>query len=413
MKLNRTQLHILHQPQDLSKKGSTGVSLHCHTEFSKEMLDFVPHYAAKLPIISFFWERERKNYEEREGKAVKFSTAYWSPPLNPTDVYNIEKKQINDAGLEAIVSVTDHDEIGANLKINENNENSHAPISLEWTVPFLYGFFHLGVHNLPSESAKKITDDLLQYTFAETEEPDPVRLHELFELLNSIPDVLVILNHPLWDIEMVGKERHAILLAKFIGEYGKWVHALEINGFRSWSENKAVLEIADALDFPVATGGDRHGCKPNTVLNLTNKNNFSEFVEEIRVSKRSDVVLMPEYMYPLHSRQLQSFSEILSFYPDFPEHRRRWFDRIFYDRDDGRGLVRLSDHGWDRGGPAWLRLAVKTLGLMGSPTMRPMFGLFRKRKDRVPVDLNKPIKESPEVREFISGFPGASAGSAG
>ena len=399
MNLKQTKLHILHESEDLGKKAKTGVSLHCHTEHSKEMLDFVPHYAEKLPVIAFFWKRERKKYVKREGYPPNFSTAFWSPPMDSGDVYNIERNQINEAGLDAIVSITDHDSIDANLQVNETAENVKAPISLEWTVPFGYGFFHLGVHNLPKDRADEITQTLLEYTFDEGE-PNNERLHELFAMLNEMREVLVILNHPIWDIEMVGQERHDILLKHFLKEHGKWIHALEVNGFRSWSENKAVIETAEALDFPVATGGDRHGCKPNTVINLTDSNTFAEFVEEIRVDKKSEIVLMPEYKQPLHSRQLQSFSEILSNYPEFPANRKLWFQRVFFDIGDGRGLVPLTDHGWERGGPAWLRAAVWTLGFMGSPSMRPVFKLAEKKKDRVPKSVDTTKFEDPDLKEI-------------
>ena len=82
MKLKQTQLHILSDAKDLSAKAKTGVSLHCHTEHSKEMLDFVPHYAAKLPIINYFWAKERVRFQEREGREIDFSTAFWSPPMS-------------------------------------------------------------------------------------------------------------------------------------------------------------------------------------------------------------------------------------------------------------------------------------------------------------------------------------------
>ena len=127
----------------------------------------------------------------------------------------------------------------------------------------------------------------------------------MFAMLSEIPEVLVVLNHPIWDIEMVGKERHKLLLSDFIRIHGRWIHAFEINGFGLWSENKAVIEMAEALGIPIVTGGDRHGCKPNTVINLTNADSFEEFADEIRVQKRSEVVLMPEYEQPLHSRQLE------------------------------------------------------------------------------------------------------------
>lgn len=398
MNLKQTQLHILHEAENLAPKAKTGVSLHCHTQHSKEMLDFIPHYAEKLPIIAFFWKMERDRYLKREGKAIDFSTAFWSPPMSPHDVYRIEKEQINQTGLEAIVSISDHDSIDGNLKLNEVEENKTAPISLEWTVPFEYGFFHVGVHNLPKDRAVELTKTLVDFSFSEN--PTNERLHELFAMLSEIPQVLVILNHPLWDIEIVGKEKHKILLNHFIKEFGSWIHAFEINGFRAWSENKAVIEMAEALGIPIVTGGDRHGCKPNTVINLTKSGSFEEFVEEIRVDKRSEVVLMPEYKQPLHSRQLQSFSEILRNYPEFPEERRRWFDRVHFDLGKGEGLNPLSAYGWINGGPLWLRLAIKTLGFFGSPKMRPFFAIARKKYDRVPKDVAKTNFEIPNLEDI-------------
>jgi hypothetical protein len=397
MNLKQTRLHILHEAKNLSHEAKTGVSLHCHTEHSKEMLDFVPHYAEKLPVISYFWKKERDKYQAKEGKAIDFSTAYWSPPMTPQGVYDIEKTQINEVGLDAIVSISDHDSIDANLQVNEQTENAKAPISLEWTVPFEYGFFHVGVHNLPKDRAIEITKTLIDYTFGEN--PTNEKLHQMFAMLNEMPQVLVILNHPLWDIEMVGKEKHEILLKQFIKEHGRWIHAFEINGFRTWSENKAVIEMAEALGIPIATGGDRHGCKPNTVVNLTNAKTFDEFVEEIRVDKRSEVVLMPEYSQPLHSRQLQSFSEILKHYPEFPEGRQKWFDRVHFDTGDGHGLRKLSVH-WKRGGPTWLRWAIWTLGFLGSPKMRPVFAVARKKHDRVPKTLEKAKFEIPNLEDI-------------
>lgn len=398
MNLKKTRLHILHEAENLSSKAKSGVSLHCHTEHSKEMLEFVPHYAAKLPIINFFWQRERKKYMQREGKDIEFTNAFWSPPLTAQDVYNIEKSQINKAGLEEMVSISDHDSIDANLKVIETTANAKAPISLEWTVPFEFGFFHVGVHNLPKNRAVELTQTLLDYTFNKENHTNE-KLQEMFSLLNSIPEILVVLNHPLWDIEIVGKEKHLILLKNFLRQHGEWIHALEINGFRSWSENKAVIEMAESLGYPIVTGGDRHGCKPNTVLNLTDSKTFDEFVEEIRVDRRCEIVLMPEYKQPLHSRQLQSFAEILKHYPEFQDGRQRWFDRVHFDVGDGHGTRPLSVH-WVYGGPLWLRWAIWTLGIFGSPKMRPFFSLARHKKDRVPKTVDQTNFEIPGSDEI-------------
>ena len=383
MNSERTRLHILREKGDLSAKAKTGVSLHCHTEYSKEMLDFVPHYADQLPIIATFWHREQAKYLAREGRDIDFSTAFWSPPLSPKDVFDIERKQIESLNLDALVSLTDHDSIKATLEVNEVEPETDAPLSMEWTVPFEYGFFHVGVHNLPKDRAEELTNTLLDFTFNEEHHND-AKLTEMFAMLHEIPEVLVVLNHPLWDIEIVGKERHRELLDMFIARHVKWIHAFEVNGFRSWSENKGTIDLAESIGMPLVTGGDRHGCKPNTVINLTNAKTFAEFAEEIRTDKHSEIVMMPAYEQPLHSRQLESFAEILSHYPQFRAGRQRWFDRVHFDTSDGNGIRPLSEHGWVRGGPLWLRVAIWVLGVSGSPAMRPLFRLARKKKDRVP-----------------------------
>lgn len=398
MNSKRTQLQILHKKTDLSRRAKSGVSLHCHTEFSQEQMDFIPVYTEKLPILSTLWKREREKYINRVGKDIDFSKAFWSPPLPPEEVYKIEKNQINEAGLDAVISLTDHDCIDGNIRLNEAEKNELAPISLEWTVPFEYGFFHVGVHNLPKDGAIELSKTLIDFSFSEN--PSKEKLHELFSLLNNLPEVLVVLNHPLWDIEMVGKPRHKVLLDNFLKEFGKWIHALEINGFRKWSENIAVLEMAEALDFPVVTGGDRHGCKPNTVINLTKAKTFAEFVDEVRNDKHSEIVFMPDYKHPLMSRQLNSFSEILSAYPHFPENRRFWHDRVHFDVGDANGLAPLTVHWRESGYRTWLKIAIKFLGFMGSPAMRPVFQLMRNKIDRVPKSFDKVEREEYQIEEI-------------
>ena len=284
-------------------------------------------------------------------------------------------------GLNAIVSITDHDEIEANLRICEHTPSDIAPISMEWTVPFENGFFHLGIHNLPKEKAAEITQILLDYTFSK-EPPDNERLHEIFAMLNELPEVLIILNHPMWDIEMAGEEQHKILLRRFINQHLKWIHAFEVNGFRSWSENKAVIELAGWLGIPLCSGGDRHGCQANTILNLTDAQSFAEFVDEVRNDKYTELVLMPEYNVPLPSRQLQSFAEILNHYQHFPVGRRQWFERVFFDKD-GEGLFPLTEYGWQNGGPQWLRASIGFLKFLGSPKLRPFYRMLTKREDIV------------------------------
>lgn len=379
--MRKTYVEFASDTSTLKDLGRTAVSLHCHSVYSKEMLDFLPFYAEKMPVISHFYRREQQKWALKEQGGISFESAYWSPPMTPQRVYDSETKTLNDAGLNALVSITDHDEISGCFEVSDPDRT--VPVSLEWTVPFGIGFFHVGVHNLPAPQAAQISESLLAYTsLPQLDSPD--QLNALFEMLNELPEVLIVLNHPLWDIEMIGAAKHSELLQQFIEIHGDWLHALEVNGFRTWSENKAVLGLADQLGMPVVSGGDRHGCKNNTVINITDCKKFDEFVSEIRCDKHSRVVLLPEYEQPLISRQMASMAEILATYPDFPEGRRRWFDRVFFDINDGRGVIPLSSHGWKNGGPSWLRLSIKLLGSLGNPRLLPLFRMIRNRNDRVP-----------------------------
>lgn len=384
----------MHESGGLRFDATAGVSLHCHTQYSKENLDFLPHYAKRIPVIAGFFDRECKLYRKREGRCIDWETAYWTPPMTPELVYETEAKQINDAGLDAIVSITDHDCIDANLAVN----SSQAPISMEWTVPFDCGFFHLGVHNMPAERAAGITETLLAYTF------DPARhstenLDEIFAMLEEIPGILIVLNHPLWDIERVGKQMHEKLLEDFLRIHGRWMHALEINGFRLWSENKAVIEIAESLGLPIVAGGDRHGCQPNTIINIANCGSFDEYAETLRRTKRNEVVLMPAYERPIISRQLRSFAEIVGHYPQFAEGRQVWMDRMFFDVGDGTGLRSVSGHGMIVG-PLWLRLAIRTLSILGNPKLAVLFRFARGKADRVPSAFDNEDFTVPEIEEL-------------
>lgn len=384
MNINNTRIQILDKPRDLGKDGTTGVSLHCHTLYSREMLDFMPFYAEKIPVVRHIWKRECRRYTEREGSPPDFSTGYWQPPLTGHQVFDMEQDQMSKAGLEAIVSITDHDSIEANLELNEDSDNAVAPISMEWTVPFGCAYFHLGVHNIPPGRAAEIKQSLLDYTFAGVE-PDNEKLHDIFSMLDEMPGVLVIFNHPIWDIEMIGQDRHNILLDSFVAEHSSWLHAIEINGFRPWSENRAAMEIAKSLGLPMISGGDRHCLHSNTMLNVTNAETFAEFANEIRVDRHSHVVVMPDYHKPLVSRQVQSIAEIMAFYPEFPEGRRRWYERVYFDADDTTGVRSLASH-WNGREPVWHRWAILALKALSHPGLTPIYRLWDDAGDRVPKE---------------------------
>ena len=84
-------------------------------------------------------------------------------------------------------------------------ETSEIPFALEWTVPFGEAIFHLGIHNLPSHRAQEIVADLVAYT----QNPSSRNLSDLIAMLDQLPEVLVIFNHPLWDLSSLGRQRYS------------------------------------------------------------------------------------------------------------------------------------------------------------------------------------------------------------
>src|ERR1051326_5705573 len=93
-------------------------SLHCHTGFSKELLTFIPHYAARIPLVSRFFRAEMDRYLTVHKKTIDFARAYWTPPVSPRQVLEVETLHIESRlGLPAFVSITDHDDIEASLRL--------------------------------------------------------------------------------------------------------------------------------------------------------------------------------------------------------------------------------------------------------------------------------------------------------
>src|SRR5579864_1734828 len=263
-----------HRP-DLGRDSQAAVSLHGHTNRSKESLQLIPQLARKGPMLHEALEKQCR----RSRIPVDFARAYWTPPLNPQLAYGTEKDQIeNTLGLRAMVSLTDHDNIEAPMWLRSMKETAHTPVSLEWSVPFAGTIFHLGVHNLPGGQAQALMDDLAAYT----RKPSDQRLCELLATLDGFPDVLVVFNHPLWTQSCVGVRRGRDDLNRFLSCAVQFLHAFEINATRSTKENQRVKELAERWHRPLVSGGDRHGCAASGALNLTAAETFCEFISEIR-----------------------------------------------------------------------------------------------------------------------------------
>ncbi|MGD2125327.1 MAG: hypothetical protein PVG99_04560 [Desulfobacteraceae bacterium] len=379
MKSTATRISLLDKRSYHHDKFRTAVSLHCHTQHSKENLRFVHLYAAKIPILSSFYKRERDRYFRLSGRIFDFAQGYWTPPVTVQRVHVSETERIErQLGLNALVSLTDHDETSTGMSLHALEYSLEVPISLEWTVPIGESVLHLGIHNLPSGLSTKIINDLSAYTL----EPSKAMFAEILTWLNNFPETLVVLNHPLSDLRSVGIERLKRLIVEFLNRYGKGIHALEVNGYRSWSENHKAVSLAERFSLPVVSGGDRHGCAPNAILNLTNATSFSEFVSEIRYDKISEILIMPEYRNKnLYARKLESVADFFRDYPEYPHGHQRWTDRVFFQLEDG--LVRPLSYYWQRTVPVWVKSVMWGIQLIGSRYLRPALRIAFAGKEKV------------------------------
>jgi hypothetical protein len=321
--LTQSQITCLWKQPGIASKYRTAVSLHSHTNQSKESLLFIPAFAEKWPLLRWALKEQCK----RSGRPVDFSQAYWTPPLPPKLAFETESNQIEiDLELMSLVSLTDHDSIGAPSTLRQLPNPIQIPFAVEWSVPYEGAVFHLGVHNLPESQAHLIMDDLAAYT----RNPSTPRLMELLAALHEFPETLIVFNHPLWDQHGLGQSTFRGILDRFLQSCVQFLHAFELNAMRCWTENKSVMQLAADWQRPLISGGDRHGCEPSGALNLTCASSFSEFVNEIRGDQLSHVVFMPQYAEVLGIRFIQTVIDTIRYYPEHPVGSRRWDERVFH-----------------------------------------------------------------------------------
>ena len=365
-----TKLSCFWHGPDLGRDTTAAVSLHGHTNRSKESLQLIPELARRGPMLHEALEKQCR----KSRIPVDFARAYWTPPLSPKLAYETEKNQIETTlGLKSLISLTDHDTIAAPLLLRTVRETAQTPISLEWSVPYAGTIFHLGVHNLPGDQAPAIMDDLAGYT----RNPNEGRLVELLAMLDGFADVLVVFNHPLWTQTCVGVQRDDQALDRFLNRAVQFLHAFEINATRSTKENNLVRNLAEQWGQPLVSGGDRHGCEASGALNLTSAETFGEFVNEIRLDQRSHVLLMPQYTEPVSIRTTRTLLDVIRNYPEYPIGSQRWDERIFHPDANG-GPDRPISTLW-KAPPKFVEQILGSIRLLENATVqRAMERVFRR-----------------------------------
>jgi hypothetical protein len=348
------------------------VSLHSHTCHSRETLDFIAELSTDFPVLQPVMRWAEARCLRYSGIRPDYARSFWTPPLNPRLAFDLESTQIEEVlRLPAHVSLSDHDNIHAPLLLRSMPSVREIPISVEWTVPYAsQGMqarptaFHLGIHNLPAGSASEWIARLNAFTEMPVAERPVTLLTSMLAELHAIPSVLIVFNHPLWDLYRIGEDPHQVLVNDFLATNGQFVHALELNGLRNWDENRAVRTLAAQWNQIVVSGGDRHGIEPNANVNLTQAPSFAEFVQELRRDRISHVLYMPQYRQPWKHRILQSTLDAIRNHPHLPAGSRRWDERVFHP--DAEGELRPLSELWNSGHPpVWIAGVLAAVRMMG------------------------------------------------
>lgn len=330
--LLQAKLAWFEKDQSLIRQFRTGVSIHSHTSRSKESLEFVDHILQSNSLLRRFIQSHDEKSRRHFGLAIDLKRGYWTPPLSARSSYEVEKSQIEQKlNMRALVSLTDHDCIDAPMLLRVVPAMQESPVSLEWTVPFQSCKFHIGVHNLPGARAQQWMDELA----ACTAEPSTERVCDLLRSLHAIPDVLVVFNHPLWNLYNNPPAEFTQNLEDFLALNNGNLHAFELNGMRRWEENCEVAKMAARWQQIMVSGGDRHGTEPNANLNLTTATSFSEWVHEVRVERKSQLLFMPQYNHSMVARFYQTFLDAISERPDNSDGACRWDQRTYHPGRDG------------------------------------------------------------------------------
>jgi hypothetical protein len=369
MIMTQTVSYLWREP-NAAEGFKAGVSLHSHTNQSKETLDFIAELSTDWGVLQPFLRWCEARCVKTSGIRPDYARSYWTPPLTPRLAFDLERGQIEEKlQMQAMVSITDHDDITAPMLLRALAAARPIPVSVEWTVPYgpagTQTAFHLGIHNLPSATGAEWMQRMEAFTARPAWERPAKLLTEMLAELDELPGVLVVFNHPLWDLYRIGAEKHRFLVNDFLAVNGQYCHAVELNGLRHWDENREVSTLAAQWNQVLISGGDRHGIEPNANVNLTRAESFTEFVHEVRRERVSHVLFMPQYKEPWKHRILNSTLDAIRNYPEFPEGSRRWDERVYHP--DAAGVSRSLAELWMSGqAPAYLAAILAGVRLLGA-----------------------------------------------
>ncbi len=135
--MGQSSISYLWREPEAAKGFATGVSLHSHTNQSKETLDFISELSKDWNVLQPVMRWAERRCKRLTGINPDYAKSYWTPPLTPSLAFDLERRQIEEKlQITGLVSLTDHDDIQAPMLLRTVAASRHIPVSVEWTVPF-------------------------------------------------------------------------------------------------------------------------------------------------------------------------------------------------------------------------------------------------------------------------------------
>jgi hypothetical protein len=91
--LQRNVTYLWKEPE-APKAYRSAVSLHGHTNHSKEGLYFIVEFASRRPLLRWALASQERRAQQKSAITVDFWKAYWTPPQPPLAAYQLERDQI-------------------------------------------------------------------------------------------------------------------------------------------------------------------------------------------------------------------------------------------------------------------------------------------------------------------------------
>ncbi len=94
-------------------------------------MDVLPRYLYRIPVARGVFRALERRYQAATGRCFDYGRAFWTPPLPAQVALAVERGQIEARlGLEALVSLTDHDSIQASIQLQVLDSAREVPVSL-------------------------------------------------------------------------------------------------------------------------------------------------------------------------------------------------------------------------------------------------------------------------------------------